>query len=315
MNPNIDLYDAQQALSFLVQQLAYIEPQVYATRYPTIQYPFLIPVDTSAPEWVKTITFYSVDGVGKAQWINHYGKDIPYANDVRSQFNTPVNMAGIGYEYTLEEINQARMIPGMNLTADRAGYARQAYEEFVDGVMMRGDTDVGYNGLINYPGITTVPAPVGVSTFADWPRKTPDEILADINSLLAGIYTGTNTVEWANTVLLPIDRLLYISNLRLTDLSETTVLTYVLRNNAYTAVTGQALTFRGVRGLENAGAGATHRMIAYRRAPDVLKAHIPMPHRFLTPQQIILIFKVPGIFRLGGLDIRLPGAVRYMDGI
>lgn len=313
MNP--DLFDAQQALSFLVQQLAYIEPQVYNTRYPDIQYSSLIPVDTSAPEWVKTITFYSVDGVGKAQWINHYGKDIPYANDIRSQFNSPVNMAGIGYEYTLEEINQARMIPGMNLTADRAGYAYRAYEEFVDGVAMRGDVDVGFNGLINYPGITTVPAPAGVSTFTDWPRKTPDEILADVNTLLAGIYTGSNTVEWANTVLLPIDRLLYISNLRLTALAETTVLTYLLSNNAYTAVTGQRLQVRGVRGLETAGAGPSHRMIAYRRDPQVLKMHIPMPHRFLSPQQIILIFKVPGIFRLGGLDIRLPGAVRYMDGI
>jgi hypothetical protein len=27
------------------------------------------------------------------------------------------------------------------------------------------------------------------------------------------------------------------------------------------------------------------------------------------------VFDVPGIFRIGGLEVRRPGAVRYMDGI
>ena len=44
--------DAQQvAMSFLIRQASLIEPTVYAIRYQDIQYPSLIPVDTSAPEW------------------------------------------------------------------------------------------------------------------------------------------------------------------------------------------------------------------------------------------------------------------------
>jgi hypothetical protein len=58
------------------------------------------------------------------------------------------------------------------------------------------------------------------------------------------------------------------------------------------------------------------RMIVYKRDPQVLKMHIPMPHRFLPPWQTApLVFTVPGIFRLGGLEIRRPSAVRYVDGI
>jgi hypothetical protein len=57
-------------------------------------------------------------------------------------------------------------------------------------------------------------------------------------------------------------------------------------------------------------------MIAYRRDPQVLKMHIPMTHRFLNVWQTgPLVFDVPGIFRLAGLEIRRPGAVRYVDGI
>ncbi len=56
-------------------------------------------------------------------------------------------------------------------------------------------------------------------------------------------------------------------------------------------------------------------MIAFRRSPEVLKLHIPMPLRFLPVQIDGLRYKVPGVFRLGGLDIRLPKEVIYRDGL
>ena len=74
---------------------------------------------------------------------------------------------------------------------------------------------------------------------------------------------------------------------------------------------------RGVFGhLDTAGASSSKRMVAYRRSPEVVKMHIPMPFRFLPAWQTgPLRFDVPGIFRVGGVDIRRPKAVRYLDGI
>ncbi|MFH0083619.1 major capsid family protein, partial [Pseudomonas aeruginosa] len=94
------------------------------------------------------------------------------------------------------------------------------------------------------------------------------------------------------------------------------ILTYLQRNNVYTAQTGRPLMIKGLNGLDTAGAGGTARMISYRRDPSVLKMHIPMPHRFLQVYQAGPIrWEVPGIFRLGGVDIRRPAEVRYTDGI
>jgi hypothetical protein len=57
-------------------------------------------------------------------------------------------------------------------------------------------------------------------------------------------------------------------------------------------------------------------MIAYRKDPEIIKIHVPMPHRFLPVwQRGPLVYDVPGIFRTGGLEIRRPGAMRYVDGI
>lgn len=84
----------------------------------------------------------------------------------------------------------------------------------------------------------------------------------------------------------------------------------------YTAETGTPLMIRGVRGLDSAGASGNGRAIAYSRDPEGVKIHIPMTHRFLPVWQTgPIVFDVPGIFRLAGLEIRRPGAFRYADGV
>jgi hypothetical protein len=76
------------------------------------------------------------------------------------------------------------------------------------------------------------------------------------------------------------------------------------------------LTIRGVLGLDTAGSGATKRMVAYANRQDVVKLHLPMPHRFLpVATQDSIHFDVPGIFRTGGVEVLRPGAFRYLDGI
>jgi hypothetical protein len=311
-------FDAQQALGFLVSQTAYIEPQVVAVQYPDIQYPDIVPVDTSANEWAKSVTYYSTNKVGQAGWFHHTAKDVHVADSERSKFEVGIEMAEIGYRWTLEELGQAMMIPGMNLSADRAVAAKRASEEFIDNVALQGDTEKNLSGLINYPGITTVDAAAdggSGNNQSDWEAKDADLVLRDVNLILSGMWTNSLTVELADTLLIPLQSMATLATKRIAN-TTMTVLEFLMKNNVYSHVSGKQLMIRAVRGLENAGAGGSGRMIAYRRDPQVLKMHIPMTHRFLPVWQTApLVFDVPGIFRIGGLEVRRPGAVRYMDGI
>lgn len=310
-NNQLMVGDAMQAnLGFVESQTAYVEAGVYRTRFPAIRYPGLIPVDYSAPEWIKTITYYSMDITGKADWIGDRASDIPVVGTSLAQDETAVQMAGIGYDYGLEEVNQALML-GMNLPGEKAAAARLIYERTVDNIMFTGDVEKGWKGLYNNASVTAISATTG-----NWATATEDQILADVNELLGGIYTATNEIAMADTLLLPSLKLQYIASRRLGDGNGAlTILQFLQQANVYTAETGNQLTIRGARGLNTAGAGNTSRMVAYRRSPEVLKAHIPMRHRFLPVQVVGLTYKVPGIFRLGPLDIRLPKEVRYSDGI
>lgn len=315
---NMHMNDAQQvAMSFLIRQASLIEPTVYAMRYQEIQYASLIPVDTSAPEWIQSVTYFSMDGVGKAEWFNGNAQDVPKVELTREKFETSVSMAAIGYGYTLEELGTAQLL-GMNLSSDKATLARRIAEEKIDAVAFVGDTAKGLQGLVNSstPTATTAPAD-GTGSATTFASKTPDQVLRDINGQITGIFTGTLGAEIADTVLLPYTVLLDLSTRRIDAVNQTTILEWVERNNIYTRTTGQALTIRGVFGyLDTAGASSTKRMVAYRRSPEVLKMHLPMPFRFMQPWQTGPIkFDVPGIFRIGGVDIRRPKAVRYLDGI
>lgn len=305
------IFDVQAAYGFVVSQTSYIETTVNQTVYPDIQYPDLIPVDTSAHPFAKTVTYYSADKWGAAGWINGNSDDIPLAGTERAKHETTVHMAGIGYSYGYEEINHAQML-GINLQNEDAMAARRAYEEMVDRVSFQGDTAKNFQGLINNSGVTA--SAVGNGSW-DGGVTTPDQMLADINALILGTATDTAYTSIANTLLLPNAKLSTLARTRLGDTSMT-ILDFLRQNNTYTGITSQPLTIRGVRGLDTAGAGATARMVAYRRDPQVLKLHLPMPHRFLPVYQDgPLNYVVPGVFRMGGLDIRRPKEIRYGDGI
>src|SRR5690606_33856809 len=65
-----NIFDAQAALGFVVSQTSHIEREVNETTYPDIQYPGLIPVDTSGRRVAKSVTYCSSDKFGAAGWIN-----------------------------------------------------------------------------------------------------------------------------------------------------------------------------------------------------------------------------------------------------
>lgn len=302
------MVDAQTALAFVLSQNVHIEQTVNKTVYPEITYQKMIPVDTSAHPFTQTVAFMSSDMYGKADWINGNADNIPLAGTTRAMFKSAVHTAAIGYGYGWEEVNQAIKM-GFNLQADDAVAARRAYEEMMQRVAYSGDASKGMQGLLNYAGVAIKAAAKKVELM------TEDEVLAEINGMILDVATATKYTSIADTVLLPARVLNYLATKRLGD-TQITLLEWIMKNNTYTATTGQPLTIRMLLELETAGTGNVSRSIAYRRSDDVLKMHIPMVHRFLPVwQRGPLTWEVPGVFRLGGLDIRKPAEVRYVDGL
>lgn len=312
MNNQLRTVDQMQAnIGFVESQTAHIEAGVYAHRFPAIRYAGLIPVDNSAPEWIRTIDYFSMDVAGSAGWTADRSRDLNLVATEYGKASSTVHLADIGYDFGLQEVEVARSV-GANLSGDKALAARMIYERFVDKIAFTGDAEKGWSGLFNNPSVTASGATTG-----DWSNSNTneDQMLADVNELLSGVWTATNEIAMADTLLLPHTEIQRLGSTRLGDNGTLTVLEFIRNQNVYTAETGQPLTIRGIRGLEEAGVSGAKRMVAYRNSTEVMKMHIPMRHQFLPMQTVGLSFQVPGIFRLGGLEIRLPSEVRYSDGI
>lgn len=296
-----EFMDMQAALGFVVNQRTHIETEVLRKPYPEIKYARMIPVDTSANPFALSVTHFAQDSVGKAKFVSGKGDDIPLVNVKGSKFEQTVNTAGIGYSFSLEEIGAAQQL-GQNLSADKAEAARMGYERLVDEVAFLGDATLGVEGLYNMTGITTAAAG---ATFA---ASTPDEIATIINTALNAINTETLGMEVANTIVLPLKTSVQLHR-RMTD-GTGTVLDYIRSANIYTSDTDQPLTIEFDYRLD-----ALNKMVVYRRDPQVLKMHMPMPLRFIAPQPVNLEIKVLGMFRFAPVNIRRPGAVRYISGV
>lgn len=306
--------NAQQAMGFVTDQTKAINATVYKSEYPDHNYAELVPVDSSAPEWSTGMVTYLTDYAGAAQFISGMGGDMPLVSMQRGKVSVDYELAALGYDFTLEEINQAAML-GMNLTSDYAEAAREGAQQMLYSLAMVGNTSKNMTGLCNASGVTYGNVALnGGATSRLWADKTAAEILTDIDSLLTGTYTSSLTVELPDTLLVSPERLAYLNSQTMSSTNSETILSFIKRTNIYTLLTGQELMIRAVRQLSTAGASGSQRMVAYKRSPRTLKFHLPMPHKFLPIwQNGPMNFLVPGIMRTGGVEILKPGAMRYAD--
>jgi hypothetical protein len=309
--------DAQAAFPFVLGQGRNIETTIYTRRYPTFNYAATVPVVTEGNEWGIGTTFFTVDTAGEAKFISGAANDMPFNSATHDQASHDFAMIGSGWEWNLEEVNQAS-IYGYNLENTKALSAADKIERLLNSIAMIGTTEKGWTGFANNGGVVVTTAPAdGAGGLRTAASKTVDQILRDLNSVLSSIRTTTSEVEWADTLRIPPALFRYLSTLRMgAGDGFITLLEYFRRNNIYTAETGQALDIAPLRELATAGAGGVSRTVAYRKDPEVLRFHLPMPRKVLTPRQkSIMAFETGIIARTGGTEVRLPGAMAYLDGL
>ena len=298
------ILDAPAALGFVLSQRTSLEREVLARPYPEIKYASRVPVDTTANPFAASVTFFTRDAVGKAKFINGKGDDIPYANTTNSKFEETIRTAGIGASWSLEEIGAADQLTKAgfptNLATDELDAARMGYERLVDDVVHIGDTGIGVEGLLNTTGITNIAAG------ATWALSTPAAIVKQIVDAFSAIRAETLGMEAADTLLLPIAQHSRIVTTAYGVEGGLTIEQYLQK--ALTALMGKPVTIDSDYRL-------TNKAVIYKRAPDALKLHMPMPLRFIAPQMVNFEVKTLGMFRFSSLNIRKPKTMRYVAGI
>lgn len=304
---------AQAALPFVIAQGRNIEARIYQKRYPAYNYSTVIPVVTEGNQWAIGTTFFMVDSAGEAKFLSGAGADMPFNKTTRDQASQDFAMIGSGWEWSLEEINQSALY-GVDLPGTEAASAADKVERKLNGVAFSGSTEKNWTGFINSAVVSRADVATP-GTF--WPAKTVDQILTDVNDVLSRVATNSLEVEYADSLALPPEAYRRLATIRLgAGDGLLTGLQFVRMNNVYTATTGQPLNIYPVRELATASQDGGGRMVAYRKDPEAVRFHLPMPRTVLQPRQKSIMGYETGIIaRTGGTEIRLPGSMAYADEV
>lgn len=309
------MVDEQAAYGFVQAQGYNIETNIYKRRYPTLNYGEHVPVVTEGQPWAIGTRFRLQDHTGQAKIISGKAADMPFGKTTREEKTHGYLMIGAGWEYSEEEIQQG-VLYGINIAQDDAMGAADDVERLLYDMFITGSDEANWEGLINSSLVQKADAATeGGSTF--WANKDADEMTADVNAGLETVRSNSNEIEWADTVRLPPAAFRLAATRRLTDSGGTmSALEYIAKNNIYTAETGQTLDIKPLRDLATASPDGGGRLVAYRKDPQVLRAHLPMPRRVVPLYRAALMHYQQGLIaRTGGTEIRLPGAMAYIDEI
>ena len=191
-------------------------------------------------------------------------------------------------------------------------------DKVIDRNVYQGFTKVSSTGLCNNPNITRSSADPHTSGGMDtqWANKTADEILNDINSVLAAVWQDNDCSSDAlpNHILVPVEQFGALVTRKVSHDSEKSILTYVLENNI-ARQQGADLVISPCKWCSGVGSGGTDRMVVYMNQVDRICFNLTQPLRRMDAEYADMRIKIPYIAQFSEVRFLYPSTVRYLDGI
>ncbi len=259
-------------------------------------------------------------GNGKA-WIGKESNQITGISADIAKVPHQLRPWAMELKYTILELESAAKL-GRPIDAQKFEGLQLKHQMDIDEQVYIGDTTTGDTGLLNNSLVTNVSnLPNGVSGSSNWSKKTPDEILADVNAALTSTWSGAAWAVMSNRLLLPPAQFGYISTQKVSNAGNISILKYILENNILNASGQGKLEIVPVKWLIGAGQGGTlgtagtvDRMVVYMK--DKQRVRYPMTMLQRTPIQYDSIFHKTTYFcRLGAVEVVYPETMGYFDGL
>lgn len=295
--------DAQYG-AFIDLQLQALETAVYETKYPELKARQFFPLKTDVPEGAETFAYRISDYFGEAEFLSQAGDDLPMVGYKTEKKFGRVETIANAFGYTVQELRAAAMA-NVGLDAELAKAAMRVHERKVDETAASGNTALGFAAGLRHPDVTILAAT------AVWASATSAQIVGDLHRMANKIVEDSKGIWVPDTIVLPI-AVYNLINSKLMDSAGdtgTTVLASFLKTDAYIKTVDHWYK------LATASDTSGNRAFCYKRSGEVVQLVIPMEPRMHEPEKRGLKYIRPIESRFGGVVVRQPLAMRYMDGI
>lgn len=285
--------------------------------YPALKARQFIPMGESVDEGASHVVWHEYDSSQMAEVIANYADDLPEVAVQASENTSPLKVLGLSYSYSTEDLRRvvfARQNGRQaSLNVDKARIADEGIERKIDSIAVKGDTVHGLPGLCRNANVTLLSAAApgtGSATEWDGADKTAQEIFDDVVNLISSVYTVSNGIHRADFFACPVAQWNVLKTTQfLTSTDQPmTILEALQRQHP-------EVMFTDWPALSEGAAGDADLAIAMERGSMNAELVIPMEARPQPPQPDNLKFKVPVEAKTGGVLVKRPLALCYMDSI
>lgn len=305
--------------SFLVGELERLDPMLHEPLVDvTWSRDIDLRTDVTIADEVSSFTnstFAAAGGVtptGKA-WV---GKDTNAIQGLALDIGKtaqPLHLWAMEVTYTIPELESAIRL-GRPVDSQKLAGLQLKHQMDTDEQVYIGDASLGVYGLVNSPLVSTSNVVAGASTYTTWVKKTPDEILADINTLLTNTWAAAGWAVVPDTLLIPPAQFGYLVSQKVSNAGNISILEFLRQNSISLAKNGRPLNIQPVKWLTGRGTSSTDRMVAYTK--DQRRVRFPLVPLQRTPLEYRSLFHITTYFgRLGSVEFVYPETLGYADGI
>lgn len=259
-------------------------------------------------------------GNGKA-WIGKNTNQITGVSADIAKIPHQLRPWAMEMKYSILELESAAKL-GRPIDQQKFEGLQLKHQMDIDEQIYIGDTTTGDTGLVNNSLVTNVANVAnGASGLPQWTKKSPDEILADVNTMLTSTWAASAWAVIPGRLMLPPAQFGYISTQKVSQAGNVSILRYIQDNNLLTTSGRGKLEILPLKWLIGAGVGGTlgvtgtvDRAMVYTKEKQ--RVRYPMTLLQRTPIQFDSIYHKTTYFcRLGAVEVVYPECISYTDGI
>ncbi|MDE1905290.1 MAG: DUF2184 domain-containing protein [Rhodospirillales bacterium] len=221
----------------------------------------------------------------------------------------PLTLWGMQVGWTIPELESAQKL-GRPVDQQKFAGMQLKYQMDIDEMVYIGDPIIGATGLATNANVTVGNVPTGTWTSA----TTPAQVLADVNFVINGAWTGSAYSVCPSKLLLPPVSFSYLVNSIVSTAGNISLLEYLKMNTISNSINGKPLDIQPCKWLTGRGVSGKNRMVAYTQ--DATRVRYPLVPMQRTPlEQRDIRQLVTYYARLGVTEVVYPETIFYGDGI
>jgi hypothetical protein len=307
--------DASESVWFR-RELEFVDEEQYQVIFEENRARLLIPSQNNVPDWASVYTWRQFTKFGKAKIVANMSDDIPRVDVSGVEQPKIIKPIADAYGWDIFEIKRS-IAQGTHLDAMKAASARYAVETEIDRILALGDAEHNLDGLLTFDtkgAITPVTAITKTGGGTNWSAAaTPTEISGDvfklIESTVDALKGSGGPVFQKFRVVMPDANYLRIAQRGMNDSTGRTILEFILKSPYIESVNPWH------RCVGAAANGTDDRICIFPPNPVVVAGIVPMEFTPQEPEKRNLEYVIDCVATCGGVVIRYPVAIGYMDAI